>query len=454
MSNFNKNTGQLTIDQYLPHNYVAEKIILSSILISSEALEIVLRSLKVETFYFQNHQELYKTIIEMYTNQIPIDAITLNTFLQDKGKLEIIGGTKILIDLFNSVPNLIYLEQYINLLQDKFLRRSIIKLGYELINSAYVTNIPLEIILNDLELHVFKLTNEIKTQKIFNSAELLSNIFLELKQKSVNPTLSGVSSGFYDLDSFTQGFQKSDLIVIAGRPSMGKTALSLNIALNIIKNSQLPVLFFSLEMSKEQLTYRLLTHETNIDSTRLKTGNLYTNDWFQLNTVIQNLSALPLFIDDTPNPSIQDIKSKIKKIIFEQTQLGLIVIDYLQLMQNSKFSLLNRTQELSQITRSLKNLAREFQVPIIALSQLSRNVESRTNKRPILSDLRESGSIEQDADLVLMLYRESYYSSQNTSINQHQNNLVELIIAKQRNGPIGTIELEFDSKRTKFSNTN
>lgn len=454
MSNFNKNTGQLIIDQYLPHNYIAEKIILSSILISSEALEIVFRSLKIETFYFQNHQELYKTIIEMYTKQIPIDAITLNTFLQDKGKLEIIGGTKILIDLFNSVPNLIYLEQYINLLQDKFLRRSIIKLGYELINSAYVTNIPLEVILNDLELHVFNLTNEIKTQKISNSAELLSNIFLDLKQKSVNPTLSGISSGFYDLDSFTQGFQKSDLIVIAGRPSMGKTALSLNIALNIIKNLQLPVLFFSLEMSKEQLTYRLLTHETNIDSTRLKTGNLYKNDWFELNTVIQKLSTLPLFIDDTPNPSIQDIKSKIKKIIFEQTQLGLIVIDYLQLMQNSKFSLLNRTQELSQITRSLKNLAREFQVPIIALSQLSRNVESRTNKRPILSDLRESGSIEQDADLVLMLYRESYYSSQNTSISQHHNNLVELIIAKQRNGPIGTVELEFDSRRTKFSNIN
>ena len=199
MSNFNKNTGQLTIDQYLPHNYVAEKIILSSILISSEALEIVLRSLKVETFYFQNHQELYKTIIEMYTNQIPIDAITLNTFLQDKGKLEIIGGTKILIDLFNTVPNLIYLEQYINLLQDKFLRRSIIKLGYELINSAYVTNIPLEIILNDLELHVFKLTNEIKTQKIFNSAELLSNIFLELKQKSVKKqVISAMLKQTYD----------------------------------------------------------------------------------------------------------------------------------------------------------------------------------------------------------------------------------------------------------------
>lgn len=452
MQNFNEKTGQLNIEKYLPHNYVAEKIILSSLLISSEALEIVFRSVKVETFYFQNHQELYKTIIEMYSNQVPIDIITLNTSLQDNGKLEKIGGIKILIDLINHVPNLIYLEQYINLVHDKFMRRSIIKLGYEIINSAYITNIPLEIILNDLELHVFNLTNEIKTQKLASSAELLSNIYLDLKQKSVNPTLPGISSGFYDLDSFTQGFQKSDLIVIAGRPSMGKTALSLNIGLNIIKKLNLPVLFFSLEMSKEQLTYRLLMDETNINSNRLKTGNLYKDDWFTLNTAIQKLSSLPLFIDDTPNPSIQDIKLKIKKVLFEQTQIGLIIIDYLQLMQNEKFS--NRTQELSQITRSLKNLAREFKVPIIALSQLSRNVESRTNKRPILSDLRESGSIEQDADLVLMLYRESYYSSPSPTTTENQKNIVELIIAKQRNGPIGTVELEFDSKRTKFLNLN
>jgi len=207
-------------------------------------------------------------------------------------------------------------------------------------------------------------------------------------------------------------------------------------------------------MSKEQLTYRLLMHETNINSNRLKTGNLYKDDWFKLNKIIQNLSSLPFFIDDTPNPSIQEIKSKIKKVLFEQTQVGLIVIDYLQLMQNSQFSTTNRTQELSQITRSLKNLAREFQVPIIALSQLSRNVESRPNKRPILSDLRESGSIEQDADLVLMLYRESYYHSSTPTTINDQNSLVELIIAKQRNGPIGTVELEFDSKRTKFLNIN
>lgn len=231
-----------------------------------------------------------------------------------------------------------------------------------------------------------------------------------------------------------------------------KTALSLNISANIIQNSNLPVLFFSLEMSKEQLTYRLLTSETNITNSRLKTGNLYKDDWIKLNSTIKDFSTLPFFIDDTPNPSIQDIKSKIKKILFEQNQIGLVIIDYLQLMQNTKFKTDNRTQELSQITRSLKNMAREFDVPIIALSQLSRNVENRVNKRPILSDLRESGSIEQDADLVLMLYRDSYYNANELSDEISSITNVELIIAKQRNGPVGTIDLNFDSSKTKFLN--
>ena len=291
------------------------------------------------------------------------------------------------------------------------------------------------------------MTNDIKTQKIYTNAELLSAVFAELKQKSLNPSLAGLISGFYELDSFTQGFQKSDLIIIAGRPSMGKTALALNIGLNIIKNLSLPVLFFSLEMSKEQLIYRLISSETNISNMRLKTGNLYKEDWLKLNEIIKNFSRLPFFIDDTPNPTIQEIKMKIKKVIFEQNQIGLVIIDYLQLMQNSKFKTENRSQELSQITRSLKNLAREFQVPIIALSQLSRNVENRTNKRPILSDLRESGSIEQDADVVLMLYRENYYSSNSSTID----NNVQLIISKQRNGPTGTVNLQFDPKLMQFS---
>ena len=250
-------------------------MILSCLLINSEAIEITIKTLPVEAFYFKNHQEIYKAIIFMYKNKIPIDILTLITFLQDNGFLEKIGGIKVLIELINQIPNLVYFEEYIRLVKDKFLRRSLIKLGYEIINSGYITNIPLENILNDFENKLFNLTNEIKTQKLFSSAELLNNIFFELKEKSLNPTLPGLSSGFYDLDSLTQGFQKSDLIIIAGRPSMGKTALGLNIALNIIKNSKLPVLFFSLEMSKEQIMYRLLSMETNINQMRLKSGKLY-----------------------------------------------------------------------------------------------------------------------------------------------------------------------------------
>lgn len=448
----NKRSPVVT-EQYLPHNFLAEKIILSSLLISSDAIELTIRSIKIETFYFKNHQELYKAILEMYNKKLPIDIITLNTFLQDTGKLNQIGGTKVLVELINYVPNLSYLEEYLKLIQDKFLRRSLIKLGYEIINSAYITNVSLESILTTLELNVFELTNEIQSQKLANTAELFSNVFLELKQKSLSPSLAGIPSGFYDLDSFTQGFQKSDLIIIAGRPSMGKTALALNMSLNILKTTQLPVVFFSLEMSKEQLTYRLLTHETNITNLRLKTGNLYKEDWDKLNHTIKMLSTLPLFLDDTPNPSLQDIKSKLKKIIFEQGQIGVVIIDYLQLMQNLKSKTDNRAQELSQITRSLKNIAREFNVPIIGLSQLSRNVESRPNKRPILSDLRESGSIEQDADLVLMLYRESYYLLNDEKSQRNDLDAVELIITKQRNGPIGTVNLLYDSNRTKFLNT-
>ncbi len=406
--------------------------------------------ISIEAVYFKNHQEIYKAIIFMYKNKIPIDILTLITFLQDNGLLQKIGGMKVLIELISQIPNLVYFEEYIRLVQDKFLRRSLIKLGYKVINSGYITNISLENILNDFENQLLNLTNEIKSQKLFSSAELLNNIFSELKDKSLNPTLAGLASGFYDLDSLTQGFQKSDLIIVAGRPSTGKTALGLTITLNVIKTSKLPVLFFSLEMSKEQIMYRLLSMEANINQIRIKNGQLSRNDWIKLNKIIKIISKLPLFIDDTPDLSIQDIRSKIKTIIFEQAQIGLIIIDYLQLMKSSKLKSETRVEELSQITRSLKNTAREFNIPIIALSQLSRNVENRIDKKPILSDLRESGSIEQDADLVLMLYRNKVSNSV-PNIDEISSS-TELIIAKQRNGPTGTIQLMFAPKRTKFFN--
>lgn len=453
-SDISTNTKQLVINQYLPHNFLAEKMILSCLLISSEAIDLTLRTIVVDVFYFKNHQEIYKAIIFMYKNNLPIDILTLITFLQDNGLLQKIGGLKVLIELLSQIPNLVYLEEYLSLVKDKFIRRSLIKLGYEIINSSYITNIPLENILNDLENKLFNLTSELKPQKLCSGAELLNDIFFELKKKSLDPKLSGLASGFYDLDSLTQGFQKSDLIIIAGRPSMGKTALGLNIAANIIKNSKLPVLFFSLEMSKQQIMYRLLAMETNINQMRLKTGELYQNDWLKLNKIIKILAKFPLFIDDTFDLSIQDIRSKIKTIIFEQNQIGLIIIDYIQLMQNSKLRIENRVQELSQITRSLKTIAREFNIPIIGLSQLSRNVENRIDKKPILSDLRESGSIEQDADLVLLLYQNKSQNSDQINIRKTSktDNIIELIIAKHRNGPIGTVKLKFDEQQTKFFN--
>jgi replicative DNA helicase len=451
MKNFNNNSHVSISDIPLPYNFLAEKIVLSCLLISYEAVEITIKTVRVETFYFINHQEIYKAIVEMYRKKVPINVISVNDFLKETGCLEKIGGTKVLLELLNQIPNLVYLEEYIQLIQDKFLRRSLINLGYEAINSAYITNIPLEKTLTDFEKKSFKLTNELIEEKRLTTAELFSAVFLELKQKALKPELPGLASGFYDLDSLTQGFQKSDLIILAGRPSMGKTAFVLNITENILKNYKLPIIFFSLEMSKEQLIYRLLSNETGISQTRLKLGNLYKEDWNQLKKSIQLYSNLPFFINDEPNITIYDLRSKIKKIIFEQTNIGLIVIDYLQLLLNSKIKTENRVQELSQITRSLKAIAKEFQTPIIALSQLSRNVENRINKRPILSDLRESGSIEQDADLVLMLYRENYYSSTTEKFGKIAP--AELIVAKHRNGPLGIVKLSFQTDPTKFFNT-
>lgn len=450
MKQFNRKKEQFIIEEYLPHNFLAEKIVLSSLLINPNAIFITLQVLTKESFYFKNHQEIYNAILIIYRQNLPIDILTLNTYLQDKGLLNKVGGIKVLIELVNQVPNLVYLEEYINLIQDKFIRRKLIKLGYEIINTSYITNVSLESILQDFESQLFSITSKIKAQNLSNTAEILSEIFIKLKKRAFKPKISGLSSGFYDLDSLIQGFQTSDLIIIAGRPSTGKTALCLNLAINSLKSSKLPVLLFSLEMSKEQLIYRLIASEAKINLMKLRNGNLYKKDWLKLSETIKILSRLSFFIDDSSNLSIQNIRAKIKKIIFEQTKIGLVIIDYLQLMQNTKLKIENRVQELSQITRSLKIMAREFNVPLIALSQLNRNVENRINKKPILSDLRESGSIEQDADLVLMLYKQT-----DSKLNENnQNQITEIIITKQRNGPIGTLKLNFNKNYVAFSNLN
>ena len=444
------NYSKFNFQNYLPHNFLAEKIVLSSMLTSIEAIETIIKTLTVESFYFKNHQEIFRTILFMYQTKQVIDIITLTTFLQENGLLTKIGGVKVLVELTNQTPNLIHLNEYIRLIKDKFLRRSLIKLGYKALNSSYITNLSLETILNEFESDLIKLTSDFKSNTLVNSTDLIYDIFLELKEKSFSPSLPGLKSGFYSLDALTQGFQDSDLIIIAGRPSIGKTAFSLSLSLNIIKYSKLPVVIFSLEMSKEQIMYRLLSMETNISQLRLRSGRLYKKDWVKLNKIIKIISKLPLFINDNSDLTIQEIRTMLKTILSQYNKIGLVVIDYLQLMQNSSLKNLTRVQEISQITRSLKSIAREFNLPIIALSQLSRSLETRTNKKPILSDLRESGSIEQDADLILILWQNN-----SSIVNLRQDNtvqLIDLLIAKQRNGPTGNIQLKFEKNQIRYLN--
>lgn len=438
-------TQNLSVHKSLPHNFIAEKMLLSSLLLEPELTARVSSQLSIDAFYFKNHRELYKILLYMTKNQLFITPFQLVAFLQTHGLLAQIGGTKVVLDLLNQVPNSVYAEEYMQIINEKFLRRVLIQMGYEIINSSYIETISSELVLKDLETKLFSLTMNTHSRQLPNTAILLENIFLELKKKFLNPQLPGLSSGFQNLDTITQGFQNADLIVIAGRPSTGKTALSLTIALNVIKESRLPVFFFSLEMSKEQIMYRILGMESNIDSQKLKTGQLSKNDWIKLNKLLKILVGLPFFVDDSPTISVDELRLKIKNIIFEQGKIGLVIIDYLQLIQNLTTQIGTRAEELSRITRALKMLAREFDIPIIFLSQLSRNIEGRVDQTPILSDLRESGSIEQDADLVLMLSQRKA-----TIINSISENKVDLIIAKHRNGPTGTIRLKFNGKYTKF----
>jgi replicative DNA helicase len=444
---------KISLKDSLPHNFLAEKMILSCLLWNSEALEMTRQNLVIEAFYFKNHQEFYRTLLEMKDRHLLIDLVTVTVFLQDTGQLPKIGGMKVLLSLGNQSLTFSYLPEYVQIVKEKFLKRCLIRFGYKIVNFGYITNTSFETNLITIEKEFVQLVNEVPTNSTTTTAELLNRLFSDLKNKFLNPQLPGIPSGFSKLDKLTQGFQKSDLVIIAGRPSMGKTALSLTIALNCIKLSRLPVLFCSLEMSKEQILYRLLSSESGINQMKLKSGNLTSNDWIKLNKIIRILSKLPFFMDDTPNLSIPEIRSRIKTILLEQSQLGLVIIDYLQLLQGINWKSTNRVQELSKITRDLKGLAREFNIPILALSQLSRNADSRIDQRPILSDLRESGSIEQDADLILMLYS-SKSASTSDSVILNKVTITELIIAKHRNGPTGTIKLELDKDRIQFIESN
>ncbi|MGA9380340.1 MAG: replicative DNA helicase, partial [Phormidium sp.] len=340
----------------------------------------------------------------------------------------------------------INIDQYAKLIVDKYIRRKLIHVGHEITQLGYDTVKELPIILDEAEEKVFGITQERPQQGLVSIGETAGYIYQEVeKRNQESAILPGLSCDFYDLDAMTGGFQRSDLIIVAGRPSMGKTSFSVSIAQNIAGKHRLPIAIFSLEMSKEQLVQRMLSSESQIESNRLRSGRISQNEWDALSRALGVLTELPIYIDDSANITVTEMKSQARRLQAEiGGELGLILIDYLQLMEGGGD---NRVQELSKITRSLKGLARELNVPVIALSQLSRGVEARTNKRPMMADLRESGSIEQDADLVVMLYRDEYYNP-----DTPDRGVAEIIITKHRNGPTGTIKLLFDPQFTRFRN--
>jgi len=432
-------------DRLPPQNIEAEEAILGGILLDPEALGRVMEILHPDAFYINAHREIYRAALELNAKGLPTDLLSITAWLKDRNRLEKIGGQNRLAQLVDRTISAANIDQYATLVMDKYTRRRLLHVGGDIIQLGYDANTPLEHILDQAEQKLFGITQDRPQQSLTSTADILIDTFAEIEQRSLGLVMPGVACSFYDLDAMTQGFQRSDLIIAAGRPSMGKTSFVLNIARNIAAMQKLPVAIFSLEMSKLQLVYRLLSSEVEIESNRLRTGRIAQQEWERLSHSIGMLSEVPVFIDDTPNISVTEMRSKARRLQAEQGgALGLILIDYLQLMEGGGD---NRVQELSKITRSLKGLARELNAPIIALSQLSRGVESRTNKRPMMSDLRESGSIEQDADLVMMLYREEYYDP-----DTPDRGIAEVIVTKHRNGPTGTVKLLFEPQFTRFRN--
>ena len=450
---YDEQQNVLNLTAQLPHSFTLEKTLLTCILVNSDTsfqtLEIVMEHLPIDAFYFKNHQKLYETFIKMYKEDLSIDFLTTTDYIQCHGLINEVGGLQVITELLKEIPTLVYLMDYIHLVKQKYIRRCIIKIGLKTVDNGFIMNFSVYEQLLGIDTEIRKLMTDLQLKKKdFSSAELLRFIIDDLWEKVKQPgRLSGIPSGFVGLDSYTDGFQKSELIIIAGRPSVGKTSFGLNIGLNVLKKTRLPVIFFSLEMSAQQLMYRLLSMETCLDQMKLKTGLLNKEDWKKIDLVMRILGKIPVHLHDTPNLSSTDVRKVLKNFSNTYPQIGLVVIDYLQLMQEPSSKNINRSQEISLITRELKNIAREFNVPIIALSQLSRTIDGRIDPKPMLSDLRDSGSIEQDADLVLMLYKNKQKSVTNLTPGSA---IIDVSIAKQRNGPIGDTQLLFNQYLTKF----
>jgi replicative DNA helicase len=436
------------LDRIPPQNVEAEQSVLGAMLIEREAISKAAEFLRPQDFYREAHRLIYGAILQLYNRSEAVDLITLTEQLRREDQLEAVGGISYVTSLANSIPTAANVVYHAKIVEEKALLRSLINTATHIAGLGYEANEDVINILDQAERMILEVSNRKITGDFAPIKTVILEAFNKIEQLYASKGgVTGLPTGFKDLDRLTAGLQPSDLILVAARPSMGKTAFVLNVAQHVATREKRPVAFFSLEMSKEQLVQRMLCAEAQIDAQRLRIGELKDDDWKRLIQAADRLSAAPIFIDDTPGITVTEMRAKARRLKVEN-DLKLVVIDYLQLMQGSGGGSRseNRQQEISEISRSLKSLARELGVPVIALSQLSRSVESRTSKKPMLSDLRESGSLEQDADIVAFLYREDYYNP-----DTENKNITEVIIAKHRNGPVDTVNLYFHKQFTRFS---
>ncbi|WP_136796009.1 replicative DNA helicase [Desulfosediminicola ganghwensis] len=431
-----------------PQNLEAEQSVLGSILLKDKSFGTVLEILKSDDFYREAHRIIYEAMIDLFEANEPQDLLTISNLLNDRNQLEQVGGAAYLATLTSIVPVTANIATYAKIVRQKSILRRLIEVNTDIASRCYEEQGEIDLLVDQAEQAIFEIAGSKSGQKFTPVKQIVPDAFAAIEQLFKRKELiTGVPTGYPTLDKMTAGLQPSDLIILAARPSMGKTSFAMNIAQSAAIEEKIGVAVFSLEMSKEQLVMRLLSSVGRVDSQRMRTGKLHDEDWPKLTRAVGMLSEAPLYIDDQPAISVLEMRAKVRRLA-AQYDIGLIVVDYLQLMRG-RDSTENRTQEISEISRSLKALAKEHNIPVIALSQLNRSLESRTDKRPMMSDLRESGAIEQDADIITFIYRDEVYNKAEDNPNR---GIAEIIIGKQRNGPTGTVKLHFNNTITRFEN--
>ncbi|GGJ64914.1 replicative DNA helicase [Anoxybacillus voinovskiensis] len=437
----------LLAERIPPQNIEAEQAVLGAIFLDASALTLASEILIPEDFYRAAHQKIFHAMLKVADKGEPVDLVTVTAELADAKALEEVGGVSYLSELADSVPTAANVEYYARIVEEKSVLRRLIRTATSIAQDSYTREDEVDVLLNEAEKKIMEISQRKHSGAFQNIKDVLVQAYDNIEMlHNRKGEITGIPTGFTELDRMTAGFQRSDLIIVAARPSVGKTAFALNIAQNVATKTNENVAIFSLEMSAQQLVMRMLCAEGNINAQNLRTGKLTPEDWGKLTMAMGSLSNAGIYIDDTPSIRVSEIRAKCRRLK-QESGLGMVLIDYLQLIQGSGRNRENRQQEVSEISRSLKALARELEVPVIALSQLSRSVEQRQDKRPMMSDIRESGSIEQDADIVAFLYRDDYYDK-----DSENKNIIEIIIAKQRNGPVGTVQLAFIKEYNKFVN--